>query len=124
MKTFDSRHFLAVLFIILVLLVALSCEKKEEEPIKVKMNLPVITLGNPDTLSFEITSVVNIVKISLFDTANTWLDINSQTFGTTRQFELNVLYNPSTAGDKQFFLFVENYSSDNRSFDFTVNVIP
>jgi hypothetical protein len=124
MKTIDSRHFLAVLFIILVLLVALSCEKEEEEPIKVKMNLPVITLGNPDTLSFEITSVVNIVKISLCDTANTWLDINSQTFGTTRQFDLKVLYNPSTAGDKQFFLFVENYSSDNRSFDFTVKVIP
>lgn len=124
MKNIAYRRFLVGFFIIIVLFIAFSCEEEKEESIEVKMNLPVITMGIPDTLLFEITSSTYLLSARLYDTADTYLDINTRAFGTkTSQFQLNVIYDPATPGDKHFSLFVENIS-ENKTFDFIVKVIP
>jgi hypothetical protein len=109
---------------ILVLVLTLSCEDEPENRIKINADLPEsFVLGDIDTLKFTIVSEAYLSTVGLWEESRSYVLLDWRVLGKyTREYDLNLLYDPKSTGKKS----MELRASDGVTiveYPFTINVI-
>jgi hypothetical protein len=108
-RTRVIQIFSFLLPIFLLFVIFHSCDEKEGEQIFIDSEIPLsLKLGSKDTLYFKITSHQLIDTIKIMDESIVYATFDSRTFGSNCYvWEVNLIYNPATAGVKTMELYVK-----------------
>lgn len=112
MKKTSYRMVLWVVLLISGFL--LSCNEKDPDQLVIKMFYPKSIVmkddfSNTDTFRFDIVSNEAVIeRIRLYENDSLFVDLAEENFGADkRDYQLYVLYNPKSPGNKNFEIIVD-----------------